>query len=149
MHAPLCSSAGTHAAARRHLPDCSRHHRLAPSSSCVTSASSPPRRRLSLTNRMRRPALPFVHGCLGLQSLVGKPMEPMDASYSFCQVGLPSASLLTTTLFMLSVSTQSGMPSSMKPCSMPMKRLSCRAFGKNSLQGVPQWWQAIAKHAIL
>ena len=36
------------------------------------------------------------------------------------------------TLRMLSVKTYSGTPMTMKAWTMPMKRFSCRAFGKNS-----------------
>lgn len=49
---------------------------------------------------------------------------------------------------MLSVSTVAGTPSAENVCSIPMRRFSWRAFGKNSTWALPQWWQTMAKQAI-
>ena len=49
----------------------------------------------------------------------------------------------------LSVRTPSGTPRRPNAWSMPTNRFSWRALGKNSTQGVPQWWHTIAKHATL
>ena len=48
---------------------------------------------------------------------------------------------------MLSVSTTCAMPRRENAWTIPTKRLSCLAFGKNSAYRSPHWWHTITKHA--
>ena len=78
--ADACSSDGTRATARLHLPACSAHHSSASSLSAAMSVKSRPARKLPFTKRISRSTLPLVKGWRGLQSLVRKPTHPMKAA---------------------------------------------------------------------